>query len=308
MLAIHLITDTSAIYRWNFNRDISLVYVYSLVLLTMLAFSGNALLTRAALASYNMDPELVLLLRVSAGAITLLLICYLRKYSLKIFSSLHLKTAAALSLYLVGFSYAFTGLETGIGVLIQFGVVQLVMFSSSFLSDQKVPKNKTIGAIIAFTGLIYLLWPSGGFTLNFESSVLMAIAGMAWGIYSVLGKKAESAIAATTASFLISTPICLVFVLSLPNNPDFSWSNTGALLAIASGSITSGIGYALWYYVLPKIPSTNAAVSQLSVPLIAAAGGMIFMQELITLKFILSCVLVLGGIALTIGIPKSGRQ
>jgi len=285
-----------------------LVYVYSLVLLTMLAFSGNALLTRAALASYNMDPELVLLLRVSAGAITLLLICYLKKYSLKILSNLHLKTAVALSLYLVSFSYAFTGLETGIGVLIQFGVVQLVMFASSFLSDQKVPKNKTIGAIIAFTGLIYLLWPSGDFTINLTSSVLMAIAGMAWGIYSVLGKKAASAIAATTASFLISTPICLIFVLLLPYNPDFSWSNTGALLAIASGSVTSGIGYALWYYVLPKIPSTNAAVSQLSVPLIAAGGGMIFMQELITLKFVLSCVLVLGGIALTIGIPKSGRQ
>ena len=274
----------------------------------MLAFSGNALLTRAALASYNMDPELVLLLRVSAGAITLLLICYLKKYSLKILSNLHLKTAVALSLYLVSFSYAFTGLETGIGVLIQFGVVQLVMFASSFLSDQKVPKNKTIGAIIAFTGLIYLLWPSGDFTINLTSSVLMAIAGMAWGIYSVLGKKAASAIAATTASFLISTPICLIFVLLLPNNPDFSWSNTGALLAIASGSVTSGIGYALWYYVLPKIPSTNAAVSQLSVPLIAAGGGMIFMQELITLKFVLSCVLVLGGIALTIGIPKSGGQ
>ena len=274
----------------------------------MLAFSGNALLTRAALASYNMDPELVLLLRVSAGAITLLLICYLKKYSLKILSNLHLKTAVALSLYLVSFSYAFTGLETGIGVLIQFGVVQLVMFASSFLSDQKVPKNKTIGAIIAFTGLIYLLWPSGDFTINLTSSVLMAIAGMAWGIYSVLGKKAASAIAATTASFLISTPICLIFVLLLPYNPDFSWSNTGALLAIASGSVTSGIGYALWYYVLPKIPSTNAAVSQLSVPLIAAGGGMIFMQELITLKFVLSCVLVLGGIALTIGIPKSGGQ
>ena len=285
-----------------------MVYVYSLVLLTMLAFSGNALLTRAALASYNMDPELVLLLRVSAGAITLLLICYLKKYSLKILSNLHLKTAVALSLYLVSFSYAFTGLETGIGVLIQFGVVQLVMFASSFLSDQKVPKNKTIGAIIAFTGLIYLLWPSGDYTINLTSSVLMAIAGMSWGIYSVLGKKAASAIAATTASFLISTPICLIFVLLLPYNPDFSWSNTGALLAIASGSVTSGIGYALWYYVLPKIPSTNAAVSQLSVPLIAAGGGMIFMQELITLKFVLSCVLVLGGIALTIGIPKSGRQ
>ena len=154
----------------------------------MLAFSGNALLTRAALASYNMDPELVLLLRVSAGAITLLLICYLRKYSLQILSNLHLKTAAALSLYLVGFSYAFTGLETGIGVLIQFGVVQLVMFASSFLSDKQVPKNKSIGAIIAFTGLIYLLWPSGDFTLDMKSSVLMAIAGMAWGIYSILGK------------------------------------------------------------------------------------------------------------------------
>jgi len=274
----------------------------------MLAFSGNAVLTRAALATYNMDPELVLLLRVSSGAITLLFICYLRKYSLKIFSNLHLKTAAALSLYLVGFSYAFTGLETGIGVLIQFGVVQLVMFASSFLSDQQVPKNKNIGAIIAFTGLIYLLWPSGDFTLDLTSSVLMAIAGMAWGIYSILGKNAVSAISSTTASFLISTPICLLFVLLLPNDSDFSWSSTGALLAISSGSITSGIGYALWYYVLPKIPSTNAAVSQLSVPLIAAAGGMIFMQELITLKFVLSCILVLGGIAITIGVPKSSKK
>ncbi len=265
----------------------------------MLAFSGNALLTRAALASYNMDPELVLLLRVSAGAITLLLICYLRKYSLKIFSNLHLKTAAALSLYLVGFSYAFTGLETGIGVLIQFGVVQLVMFASSFLSDRQVPKNKSIGAIIAFTGLIYLLWPSGDFTLDMKSSVLMAIAGMAWGIYSILGKMQNPHLA-TTASFLISTPICLIFILLLPNNTGFSWSNTGALLAICSGAITSGIGYALWYFILPKIPSTNAAVSQLSVPLISAAGGMIFMQELISLKFVLSCALVLGGIAITI--------
>ena len=100
----------------------------------------------------------------------------------------------------------------------------------------------------------------------------------------------------------------LIVILLLPNNTGFSWSNNGALLAICSGAITSGMGYALWYYVLPKIPSTNAAVSQLSVPLIAAAGGMVFMQELITLKFILSCVLVLGGIAITIGIPKSGRQ
>ena len=285
-----------------------MIHIYLLVLLTMLAFSGNAVLTRAALATYNMDPELVLLLRVSSGAITLLFICYLRKYSLKIFSNLHLKTTAALSLYLVGFSYAFTGLETGIGVLIQFGVVQLVMFGSSFLSDQQVPKNKNIGAIIAFTGLIYLLWPSGDFTLDLTSSVLMAIAGMAWGIYSILGKNAESAISSTTASFLISTPICLLFVLLLPNDSDFSWSSTGALLAISSGSITSGIGYALWYYVLPKIPSTNAAVSQLSVPLIAAAGGMIFMQELITLKFVLSCILVLGGIAITIGVPKSSKK
>jgi len=274
----------------------------------MLAFSGNAILTRAALANYNMDPELVLLLRVSAGAIMLLLICYLKRYSLKIFSNLHLKTTAALSLYLVGFSYAFTGLETGIGVLIQFGTVQLVMFASSFFSGQKVPKNKGIGAIIAFTGLIYLLWPSGDFNLNWKSSLLMAIAGMAWGIYSILGKNAESAISSTTASFLISTPICLIFVLLLPSNSDFSWSSTGALLAIFSGSITSGIGYALWYYVLPKIPSTNAAVSQLSVPLIAAAGGVIFMQELITLKFIISCVLVLGGIAITIGASSSKEK
>ena len=88
------------------------------------------------------------------------------------------------------------------------------------------------------------------------------------------------------------------------NNTGFSWSNTGALLAICSGAITSGIGYALWYFILPKIPSTNAAVSQLSVPLISAAGGMIFMHELISLKFVLSCALVLGGIAITIWKPK----
>ena len=283
----------------------NVVYIYSLVLLTMLAFSGNAILTRAALSSFNMDPELVLLLRVSSGAITLLLISYLGKYSLKILSRLHFKTAAALSLYLIGFSYAFTNLETGIGVLIQFGVVQLVMFSSSFFTNPKIPKNKSIGAIIAFSGLIFLLWPSENFTLNIAASVLMAIAGMAWGIYSLLGKDAVSAISATTASFVISTPICLVLVIIIPSSSDFSWSNTGALLAISSGSITSGMGYALWYYVLPKIPSTNAAVSQLSVPLIAAAGGMIFMQEIITLKFILSCALVLGGIAITIGLSKN---
>jgi drug/metabolite transporter (DMT)-like permease len=274
----------------------------------MLAFSGNAILTRAALYSFNMDPELVLLLRVSSGAITLLLISYLGKYSLKILSRLHFKTAAALSLYLIGFSYAFTNLETGIGVLIQFGVVQLVMFSSSFFTNPKIPKNKSIGAIIAFSGLIYLLWPSENFTLNMTASVLMAIAGMAWGIYSLLGKDAVSAISATTASFVISTPICLVLVIIIPSSSDFSWSNTGALLAISSGSITSGMGYALWYYVLPKIPSTNAAVSQLSVPLIAAAGGMIFMQEIITLKFILSCALVLGGIAITIGLSKNADK
>jgi drug/metabolite transporter (DMT)-like permease len=256
-----------------------------------------------------MDPELVLLLRVSSGAITLLLISYLGKYSLKILSRLHFKTAAALSLYLIGFSYAFTNLETGIGVLIQFGVVQLVMFSSSFFTNPKIPKNKSIGAIIAFSGLIYLLWPSENFTLNMTASVLMAIAGMAWGIYSLLGKDAVSAISATTASFVISTPICLVLVILIPSGSDFSWSNTGALLAISFRLDNSLVWVTLCGIMFcQKFHRRTRQVSQLSVPLIAAAGGMIFMQEIITLKFILSCALVLGGIAITIGLSKNADK
>jgi drug/metabolite transporter (DMT)-like permease len=201
--------------------------------------------------------------------------------------------ASALFVYALGFSYAYVYIDTGIGALILFGSVQVSMIAFGLCKGERFTLTQWIGFSSALAGLCYLLWP----TLSSPSlfgAIAMLIAGLAWGIYSLLGKGSQDALADTAFNFFR----CLVFVVILIpfSYSYFEFTKTGVILAVLSGALASGLGYALWYSVLPYFTSMTAAVSQLSVPVIAALGGLVFVGEALDLRLLLASTLVLGGV------------
>lgn len=198
-------------------------------------------------------------------------------------------------MYAAAFSFAYLYLDTATGALILFACVQITMISYSLFKGMRPGKLEWLGIILSFGGFIYLLLP-GLEAPSLIGAVLMAISGIAWGIYSIRGTKSVNAITDTTGNFLKSTPILLLllpsFFISVHATP------TGYILAILSGTVTSGLGYAVWYYVLPNLKSTVAAISQLSVPVFAAFGGVFLLDEMISLRLIVASIAILGGITL----------
>lgn len=210
-----------------------------------------------------------------------------------------LKAAGMLFLYAIAFSIAYLDLDTGTGALILFGSVQLTMIIVGLLSGQKLHGVEWAGVIIAFAGFIYLVLP-GLTTPSLLGFILMTLAGIAWGFYTLMGRGSENPMLDTAANFLRTWPMLLVLALWLV------WqgaeiSAQGFMLAITSGAITSGLGYVIWYAVLKYYSATQAAVLQLSVPVIAAFGGVLFVAESISLNLVLSSLMILGGVLLVIG-------
>jgi len=201
-----------------------------------------------------------------------------------------------LSLYMLGFSYAYISLETGIGALILFGGVQITMFAGALITGERPSRWRWIGAAVAMAGLIYLLQPSAR-APDTKGAVLMGVAAVGWGYYSLYGRKIRKPLQATAGNFLLAFPLALLVGLTFGDAR--SPALTGVALAIISGAITSGLGYALWYRVLPKLDATLAAVAQLTVPMIALAGGVLFLNEALTLQFAIASALILGGIGLS---------
>jgi drug/metabolite transporter (DMT)-like permease len=199
--------------------------------------------------------------------------------------------------YAIFFSFAYTGLTAATGALILFGMVQFTMIVVSVIQGQKPSLLEWSGLVAALSGLVYLVLP-GLESPPVSGSVLMALAGIAWGFYTLRGRNSENPIADTTGNFLRTIPFVLVVaVLSY----DFIHvSVNGAVYAVLSGAIASGAGYAVWYAALEFLSAARAAVLQLAVPLIAAAGGVLFIGELLTLRFGVASVLILGGIFMTI--------
>jgi len=264
-----------------------------LTVFTLIAFASNSILTRAAVDAGHADPASFAVLRVFAGAVVLLLIASLRTAKLPLLHRDRWVGAGALTVYLIGFSLAYLTLDAGLGALILFGVVQLTIIAATALSKTGITARQIIGGAVAFAGLILALWPQGDAMVDPIGALLMALAGIAWGVYTLAGRGAGDALAVPTANFIWAVPVCAILLLG-----QFSqMSVTGAGLALVCGGITSGLGYALWYTVLPKLQGMTAGLLQLSVPVIAMIAGALLLAEPIGPTLIIATILVLAGIA-----------
>lgn len=263
--------------------------------LAMIAFAGNSLLCRAALDHTAIDAASFTTIRLLSGAVALWLIVRFRAGSRQV--SGNWISAFALFAYAAGFSFAYDTLSAGTGALLLFGAVQATMIGYGMWTGERLRGVQVAGLLLACSGLVGMLLP-GVSAPPLAGSLLMLGAGVAWGIYSLRGKGAEDATGVTAGNFLRSVPFAVaVSVLMLG---EVSVDPAGFWLAVASGALASGVGYAIWYAALPALKAASAATVQLSVPVIAALGGVAFLHEPITLRLAVASAAVLGGIALVI--------
>ena len=267
-----------------------------LTVIAMLAFAANSLLCRQALGQGLIDAASFTSVRVLSGAVTLILIVMLRRRPRE-HSTADWRSAAMLFTYMAFFSYAYLSLGAGTGALILFGAVQLTMFIVALRQGEHFPILSWVGLTLAILGLIYLVSP-GVTAPDLLGALLMAIAGIAWGLYSLLGRGATDPLEATARNFVYSVP--LVLIVSLFFLGDFYTSSYGLALAVASGAVASGCGYVIWYAALPNLTATRAATVQLSVPAIAAFGGVLMLSEQLTLRLLLASAATLGGVAIVL--------
>ena len=270
------------------------VRLFLLTALVMTAFAANSLLNRAALADGLIDALPFALIRVVAGAVVLALL--VREWPRA--GRAQWGAAAALTAYLVGFSLAYVALDAGIGALILFGLVQVTMLAGAVALGDRPALRRWAGAALAMVGLGALLLPGVDAVPDPVAAGLMALAALGWGLYSLAGRGAARPLAMTATNFTLAVP--MVAALALPGLFSASLTAPGVALAVASGAVTSGLGYALWYRVLPALGAARAAVAQLSVPVIALAGGVLVLGESLTWTAALASLVVLAGVALAI--------
>jgi drug/metabolite transporter (DMT)-like permease len=262
----------------------------------MLAFAANSLLCRLALGGELIDAASFATIRVVSGALTLALIM-LPEWRRQGPARPDWHAAAMLATYMVFFSFAYLSLSAGTGALLLFGAVQLTMFAVALRRGERFSAISWAGLALAIAGLVYLVSP-GLAAPDPKGALLMLVAGIAWGVYSLLGQRADRPLAATANNFLLSVP--MVVLAGLLFGADSSISPGGLLLAVSSGAIASGLGYVVWYAALRGLKATQAATVQLSVPVIAAIGGIALLSEAVTLRLVLASAATLGGIALVL--------
>lgn len=271
--------------------------VIALTSLAMTAFAGNSLLCRLALKQASMDAASFTTIRLVSGAAVLWLVTRTRRGAPA--GAGNWLSALALFSYATGFSFAYVSLPAATGALLLFGAVQATMIGHGLWSGERFGGLQLVGLVLAFGGLFGLLLP--GFSAPpLEGSLLMLGAGLAWGIYSLRGKGAGNPTRVTAGNFLRAAPLAMAVSLIVSMSKGTSLDVAGFWYAVASGALTSGIGYAIWYAALPALKATNAATVQLSVPVIAALGGIVFLGEPITLRLGLASTAILGGIALVV--------
>ncbi|MBD3299709.1 MAG: EamA family transporter [candidate division Zixibacteria bacterium] len=268
----------------------------ALTAVTLIGFAANSLLCRIALSGDLIDPVSFTTLRLVSGALVLYPLSLLtREPKPQRTSQQTLVSAFALFAYAIAFSLAYVSLSTGVGALILFGAVQVTMIAAALRSGERLRTTQWIGAVVAFGGLIYLVSP-GITSPNPSGALLMAVSGIAWGIYSVRGRNAAAPVAITAGNFIWAAPLAiLISVVSLSN---VHWELTGVVLAIVSGAIASGVVYVLWYRTLRELTTTHASIVQLLVPVLAAFGGVMVLAEPVTIRLIAAGIIVLGGIVL----------
>ncbi|MCF6444093.1 DMT family transporter [Nereida sp. MMG025] len=263
------------------------------ICLVMVLFASNTLLTRAGVVAGG-DPMTFAALRVAAGAATLCALVLWRDGWPETFRPSGYWGATTLFIYLVGFSWANLTLDAGIGAIILFGTVQLALFGSVLWRGDAVPTMRWAGMIVAFAGLIWLVWPTQTVRLDLMGVALMVTGGLGWAGHTLIGQKSSTPLRASAVNFGLAAIALAPFLFWIADMPPHVM-----LLAVASGALASGLGYALWYAVLPQIDTTTAGVAQLSVPVIAAVGGLLFLSEAPTWANVAAGCLVLAGIGLS---------
>ena len=269
--------------------------VLILTALAMLAFAGNSLLCRIALKGTAIDPASFSSIRIVAGALVLAAIVRLRAGAGSMSGSW--PAALALAAYSVTFSFAYVNLTAATGALILFGAVQATMIASGLWRGERLHARQVAGLVLALAGLVGLMLPGLSAPPLFGSA-LMLTAGIAWGVYTLFGKGHGDPLAVTAGNFARASLLALI--ISMVALPSLSLDARGVLYALLSGALTSGLGYVIWYTALRGLTVTTASVAQLSVPVIAAMGGIVLLDEPLTLRVLVASAVILGGIALVV--------
>lgn len=266
----------------------------------MSAFAANSILCRLALKTTQLDPASFTLVRILSGALLLALLVSMRGQPPTTHGSW--RGALALFIYVAAFSFAYLTLSAGTGALLLFGAVQITMIFSGLIMGEHLAKMQGVGLIAALAGLVLLVSPNIT-TPALAGALLMTLSGIAWGVYSLIGRGATDPAATTASNFIRAVP--LAGLLALGATPWLTLDMTGVFYAIISGALTSGLGYVLWYRVLQDMSAITASTIQLSVPVLAALGGVIWLDETLTLNMLIATALTLGGIGLVL---RAGRM
>ena len=268
--------------------------------LAMLAFAANSLLCRVALRDTTIDAASFTAIRLASGAAVLALIVRARHG--RPMEAGSWAAAACLFGYAAFFSFAYRHLSAATGAILLFGAVQISMLSWGFFTGERLRRRQIAGLLAAVGGVVYMLLP-GLSAPPLLGAALMIAAGISWAGYSLLGRGTKDPVKATAGNFLRTVP--LAALLFLTQQAGTSVDHTGALYAVVSGAITSGLGYVLWYAALPALTATSAAAIQLSVPAIAALGGVVLLAEPLSSRLVIASATIMGGIALTILRPRT---
>jgi drug/metabolite transporter (DMT)-like permease len=274
----------------------------ALTSVTMIAFAANSVLCRLALSRTSIDPSLFTLVRIAAGAVTLATIAAVARREPRFAGAW--SGAFALFAYAAAFSFAYLSLPAGAGALILFGSVQATMIVTGLIRGEHLATGQWLGLAVAIAGLVVLVAP-GVAAPPLLGAGLMAMAGVAWGAYSIMGRRASDPLAATAGNFLRAAPMALALAIAAASREPPP--GLGLLYAVLSGAAASGLGYTIWYAALPGLGAAEAASVQLSVPVIAALGGTLFLAEAISVRLVVSAAAVIGGIALVIA-SRPGRR
>ncbi|MEZ8613855.1 DMT family transporter [Vibrio sp. 10N.222.51.C8] len=290
--------------------------------ITLVAFAANSVLCRWALMDQTIDPLSFSIVRILSGALTLLILLTLSSQSkarrvltnntslyTRLKSQFQFTSILSLLVYMFGFSFAYLELGAGLGALVLFVAVQFTMIAAHLFSGNRMSLIEWGGCLLSVAGLVYLLMPTESTQVpDLVSIILMSLAGVGWGIYTLAGKTSSNALQSTTANFGFSSLVILValsLLILIPNAlTQVSITEPGLIYAVISGSVASGVGYSLWYYVVKKLNTVVASIAQLSVPVIATLGGVLLLSEPVTMQFIVSLTVILLGISLVLVAPK----
>jgi len=276
---------------------LSVIKTFLYTSFALIAFAANSVLCRLALGGEAIDAASFTVIRLISGAVTLVLILKMRSGGIDSTPKGSWMATLMLFLYAITFSFAYITLDTATGALILFGAVQITMILITLKSGHRLHIAEWLGVFLAFAGFVYLVLPNVT-TPSVVGFILMTVAGIAWGVYTLKGRGSKNPLADTAHNFARTIPLVAALALIAIAYVDISIK--GVILAIMSGAVASGIGYTIWYTALGGLTAVQAAVVQLLVPVLAAAGGMVFVSEAISLRLVISAVMILGGILIVV--------